>query len=451
MAFTMLYYVISFRVNLFSRGFDLSEHRRLVSCWRPMDHPSVDVFLPVCGEPIDVLRNTWGHVRALADYYPGECRPFVLDDSANPELRDMAAEFGFQYATRSNPGWFKKAGNLHFGFARSEGTFILILDADFAPRTDLLDELLPYLAADEQLAIVQSPQYFRVLNAQNWIERGAGAVQELFYRAVQVSRQSRDGAICVGTCAIYRRAALEENGGNTLIEHSEDVHTGFDLRRLGWSLRYVPIVLSTGVCPDNAEAFFHQQYRWCAGSMSLLSSTKFWRAKMRPSTRLCYLSGFFYYLHTALFTFAAPVVPLLLLLLFPEKPTVESMWWVLPSILYTTTVFPLWHKAPYRLEAWAARMMYGWAHTFAIWDILRGQRLGWQASGSVAARRGRSGRHRIGMWLWGGGTALAWVGGAAWRTLTLDPADFALLLSSGIFYAAIVARVLLQPRTVGAS
>ena len=28
-------------------------------------------------------------------------------------------------------------------------------------------------------------------------------------------------AICVGTCAVYRRAALEENGGATLIEHSE--------------------------------------------------------------------------------------------------------------------------------------------------------------------------------------------------------------------------------------
>ncbi|MEV4948106.1 glycosyltransferase family 2 protein [Streptomyces sp. NPDC053755] len=449
LTFTVVYYLVSLRVNAFTRDFDLARHRRLVRSWRPAAHPSVDVFLPVCGEPIEVLHNTWTHVRALADRYPGVCVPYVLDDSAAPELRAMAADFGFRYGSRPERGWFKKAGNLHFGFGQSDGTYILVLDADFAPRADLLDELLPYLETDGRTAIVQSPQYFRVLDAQNWIERGAGAVQELFYRAVQVSRQGRDGAICVGSCAVYRRAALAENGGTTLIEHSEDVHTGFDLRCLGWDLRYVPVALSAGVCPDTAGAFFNQQYRWCAGSMSLLGSLKFWQAKLTFGSRLCYLSGFFYYLHTALFTFAAPLVPIVLLLAFPDKPRVEFLWLVLPSIVYTTVVFPLWHRVPYRLEAWAVRMMYGWAHVFAIWDCLAGRRRGWQATGSSQARGDGTGRFRAGLWLWGGGTAVVWVTAAVWRTLTLDAYDFALLLSSGLFYALIVGRALVQPRTEG--
>lgn len=450
LAFTVFYYLTSLWVNLFTHDFDLARHRQLVLDWRPGVHPRVDIFLPVCGEPIQVLHNTWTHVRALADHYPGRCVPFVLDDSANPELCAMAADFGFRYATRPNRGWFKKAGNLHYGFDRTDGTYILVLDADFAPRPDLLHELLPYLEADERLAIVQSPQFFRVLDAQNWIERGAGAVQELFYRTVQVSRQHRNAAICVGSCAVYRRTALEENGGTTLIEHSEDVHTGFDLRCLGWDLRYVPLALSTGVCPDDADAFFNQQYRWCAGSMSLLGSAKFWQARLRISSRLCYLSGFLYYAHTALFTFAAPLVPILLLLFLPDKVAVENLWLVLPSILYTTTVFSMWHRVPYRLEAWAARMMYGWAHAFAIRDILHGRSLGWQATGSSAAKRSGTKGRLAGVGLWGGGTALLWVGAAAWRALTLDPADFFLLLSSGLFYALIVARVLLPPRAMGA-
>lgn len=450
LTFTVLYYLLSMRVNLFTRDFDVEQHRRLVGDWHPDTYPSVDVFLPVCGEPIEVLHNTWTHVRALADRYPGACEPFVLDDSASPELRAMATDFGFRYDTRKNRGWFKKAGNLHFGFDDTDGTYILILDADFAPRADLLEELLPYMATDDRLAIVQSPQYFRVLNSQNWIERGAGAVQELFYRAVQVSRQSHDGAICVGSCAVYRRAALKENGGTTLIEHSEDVHTGFDLRALGWDLRYVPVALSAGVCPDNTAAFFNQQYRWCAGSMSLMGSSKFWRTRLRFSSRLCYLSGFFYYIHTALFTFAAPVIPIVLLSAFPDKPRAETLWLVLPSVLYTTVVFPLWHGVPYRLEAWAARMMYGWAHVCAIWDMLRGKRMGWQATGSSGARKNGVRRRWIGLWLWGGGTAVLWVGEAAWRMLTLNAPDFALLLASGLFYALIVGRVMLQPRSIGA-
>lgn len=451
LVFTVVYYLISLRVNAVTRDFDIKHHKRLVRNWKPAEYPSVDVFLPVCGEPIEVLHNTWTHVRALADRYPGVCVPFVMDDAANPELAAMAADFGFRYGTRPNRGWFKKAGNMHFGYGQSDGKYILILDADFAPRSDLLEELLPYMEDDDRIGIVQSPQYFRVLDSQNWIERGAGAVQELFYRSVQVSRQGSDGAICVGSCAVYRRAALDTNGGTTLIEHSEDVHTGFDLRGLGWDLRYVPVAVSTGVCPDTAGAFFNQQYRWCSGSMSLMSSRKFWQAKIRLSSRLCYLSGFFYYIHTALFTFAAPVIPLVLLLAMPEKLKVEHLLLVLPSIVYTTIIFPLWHKAPYRLEAWSARMMYGWAHVFAIWDILRKNRMGWQPTGSSGAKKNKTRRFWIGMWVWSGGTALLWVGAAVWRMFTMYAPDFALILSSGLFYALVVGRVLVQPRAESAA
>ena len=101
--------------------------------------------------------------------------------------------------------------------------------------------MLPYFAADRSLGIVQSPQYFHTEGRMSWVQRGAGTVQELFYRLVQVSRDRHDGAICVGSCAIYRRTALASNGGTTLIGHSEDVHTGFDLRRAGWGLRYFPV------------------------------------------------------------------------------------------------------------------------------------------------------------------------------------------------------------------
>jgi len=37
-----------------------------------------------------------------------------------------------------------------------------------------------------------------------------------------------------------------EQDPGTMIEHSEDNHTGFDLRRHSWRLRYVPVNLATG-------------------------------------------------------------------------------------------------------------------------------------------------------------------------------------------------------------
>lgn len=448
--FTILYYLVSLSVNGFSRDFDLRAHKRMRSSWRPAVYPTVDVLLPVCGEPLDVLHNTWTHVARMARYYQGVVTPYVLDDGGSPMVAAMAADFGFAYGGRPVPGWFKKAGNLFYGFHYSSGEYLLILDADFAPRPDLLHELLPYMESDPRLGIVQSPQYFRVLDQQNWIERGAGAVQELFYRAVQVSRQRRDGAICVGSCAVYRRAALKENRGTTLIEHSEDVHTGFDLRRRGWGLRYVPIALATGLCPDTVGAFQAQQYRWCSGSMSLLTSRKFWRTKLKLRTRMCYLSGFFYYIHTALFTFVAPLIPITLLLAAPETLRLENMPLMIPSLIYTTLVFPMWHRSPYRLEAWAVRMMYSWAHVFAIWDKIRRQQMAWQPTGSLAKKSGsKTRRFWIGITVWSGSTALMWVGAALWRMATMYPPDYVLVLSSGLFYALIVGRVLVQPRNEG--
>ena len=446
LGFTIVYFLISQISTATTPEFDLSGHRKLAAAWAPEDYPAVDVLLPVCGEPVAVLRNTWENVAAMRDHYKGRVTAYVLDDSSSPQLQKLAGTFGFVYAGRANRGWYKKAGNLLYGYRISHSPYILLLDADFAPRPDFLDEVLPHMEADPSLGIVQTPQFFRVLDQQSWMERGAGAVQELFYRNIQTSLSTYEGAICVGTCALYRRAALEANGGMTLIEHSEDVHTGFDLYRKGWRLRYLPLALSTGVCPDNVAAYVNQQYRWCSGNMSMLGSKKFWSTKLPWRVRLSYLSGFFYYVHTALATFVVPLVPVALMVFWPQEMRVQNLVWVIPGLIYAGLLFPLWHRAPYRLEAYAARMVYGWAHVFTIWDVLRRKRMGWQPTGSSSKKQGRNRRFWIGMTAWTGVAAAAWVGVALWRMKDGDPVDYALFLASGLFYAATAARVFLQPK-----
>jgi cellulose synthase (UDP-forming) len=443
-AFTLAYYVISLCVNAGTRGFDEAAHRRLVGSWRPPGHPSLDVFLPVCGEPIEVLRNTWEHVVELLAAYPGVGTGYVLDDADSAQARELAQSLGLTYLVRPDRGWMKKAGNLRYGFGQSSGEFILILDADFAPRADLPAELLPYLAADSRLGIIQSPQYFRTSARMSWIERGAGAVQELFYRLTQVSRDRHDGAICVGSCAIYRREALATNGGTTLIEHSEDVHTGFDLRCAGWGLRYIPVPLATGMCPPDPDSFLTQQYRWCAGSMSLLGSRKFWDAPMGWRTRCCYLSGFCYYVHTALFTFVAPLIPLTMLVFLPEKVRLINYIFILPAFLYNLIVFPAWHNCRFGPSALMAKLLYGWSHAFAIWDLLRGRPVGWQPTGG-SARKSKTRRVWTGIALWNGSTSAAWVLLALWRTVH-DSSNFLVLLAIGLMTMAITIMALLSRR-----
>lgn len=445
LVFTVLYYLISLCVNFGTHGFDMTAHRKLVRSWLPPYYPSLDVFLPVCGESVEILHNTWTHVLEIVQHYPGAVTPYVLDDAAGSQVAAMADDFGFKYLVRPNRGWYKKAGNLRHAFARSRGEFILILDADFAPRGDLPTEMLPYFDADPSLGIVQSPQYFRTDPRQPWMERGAGAVQELFYRLVQVSRDRHRGAICVGSCAIYRRAALETNGGTTLIEHSEDVHTGFDLQRAGWSLRYIPIPLATGLCPPDPDSFLTQQYRWCAGSMSLLTSRKFWTAKMPLRTRFCYFSGFCYYMHTALFTLVTPMIPLTMLIFIPGHVRLINYVAIAPSIIYNMVVFPAWHRCRFGLTALMAKFLYGWAHLFCLFDMCRGRRLGWQTTGAGKRKAGTR-RVWIAIAIWNVPTCCAWVLLALWRMPRYGFGNFAVILATGLFASVITGMALASRR-----
>lgn len=480
---TVAYYLIALAVNLGAKSFDLDSHNKMVDAWWEQaqetgDYPSVDFKLPTAGEPTEILENTWLGVTDVMREYPGWVTAFVLDDARRPEVAELVASFKaagweFEYAPRppvsihgseNMGGWFKKAGNLRYGFRysgryhmerrRKPGKYSVVLDADFRPRWDFLRETVPYLEQNPRLGIVQTPQYFHVLKGwMNWLERGAGAVQELFYRSIQQTRNQLDGAICVGTNAIYRRAALMENGGGpTLIGHSEDVHTGFDLRYLcetKWDLQYLPLNLATGACPNKLQQFMQQQYRWCMGSMSLLGDSKFWEAPMRFRTRLCYLSGFCYYIHTAVFTFVGPLIPLMLLAVFPEEVLLRNYLWIVPSLVYNSIVFRLWHRCRYGLEALAVKLIYGWAHAFALVDILRNKRMGWNATGSKKSAGSR--RIRYARWLmggWGLSVGFGWVGGSVYYMVAWDWLDFLPNLLTGLVYCAVVVRAISPTRDV---
>jgi cellulose synthase (UDP-forming) len=456
LAFTALYFCISLVVNLHVGGFNLSAHNTVVQRHSgDAVLASVDILLPTAGEDTTVLANTWNGVRALCSLHEGPTAVIVLDDADRPEVRNLAALYGFSYSVRDNRGWYKKAGNLRHGYALSrqlQHDFVVIFDADFRPRTDFLRELLPYFYADPRLGLVQSPQYFDVLRQQPWLQRGAGSVQEFFYRFSQVARQSHGAAICVGTNAIYRRAALEDTGGTALIEHSEDVHTGFNMRMHGWDVRYVPLILAKGVCPDSMESYFKQQYRWCMGSMSLLGSAKFWETPMSFRARLCYFTGFCYYIHTAMTLFFVWIIPLVLLTVAPYGVTPRNYLLLLPALAYTFVVFPLWHRTDFGSEVWAVKHVYSWAHLFALVDVLRGTPMGWSPTG--AARGGSSGRYRvfrIGQVLVGFLPCIAWVVLAGVRVVVWREWQFLPLLVTGTFVAYTTGRVTLYRQRSQAS
>src|SRR5262249_19209809 len=78
----LIYQAISLPVNFTGRDFDLAAHRARVAAWYPQAYPSVDIYLPICGEPIELLRHTWDAVFELVAAYPGAARACGLGGGA---------------------------------------------------------------------------------------------------------------------------------------------------------------------------------------------------------------------------------------------------------------------------------------------------------------------------------------------------------------------------------
>lgn len=446
-AFTALYVgyqAISLNVNFTGKGFDLAAHVALVANWSPSRYPSVDIYLPVYTEPPELLANTWRAVARLTLAYPGDVIPYVLDDGASEVTQALATEFNFTYVVRPNRGEYNKAGNLRHAFTHTSGDVFVVLDADFAPSPDFLAETMPYFD-DTDVAIVQTPQFFRTRPNQSWVERGAGSLQEIFFRAIQVTRNQFGAAMCVGSNVVYRRASLQRFGGISQVSYAEDVHTGLEALRYGWKLAYIPVCLAAGICPDNVNAYARQQYRWGAGTLSVGFTRRLWAADaVSLRAKLAYFSGSIYNIFTAATVFVSPVIPIVMLLSTPASIQLSNWIILLPAILTGFVLYPLWHMNDYRLrDALPLLMLRGWSNALAIWDYFRGKIMSWQPTGGkVSPLR----RLWWGVRLWSGGMTAAWLALAAFRINQTHSPRFVMLGLFGLVQAAIVMRVIFPGR-----
>lgn len=353
--------------------------------------PSVDVFICTCGEDPLIVENTIVHARHLQ--YEGEVNVYILDDRASGEIEQAARRWGATYLVRPKRGWMKKAGNIHFGYGRTSGDLILILDADFAVRRDFLQHTVPYFD-DEGLGILQTPQFFRV-SRDNWVERGAAAQQEQFYRVGMRARDLHGGAICVGTNAVYRRSALDQRGGMALLEHSEDIFTGMKVIDAGYRVDYLPLPLASGSAPDTAAALASQQYRWARGNFALAGTPLFKRMKLTPMQRLGLWDGWIFYVTSALSPLVALFIPVVSLAEAPWVITLAPAAMVLPALFTEFYLQPRWLHLPDGRASRRVGLISQVAHLYALRDHLTDRDQEWIPTGGKRPSGEKQGTDRI--------------------------------------------------------
>jgi cellulose synthase (UDP-forming) len=323
----------------------------------------VDVFITVCGEPVDVVRETARAAQAMS--YPGPFRVHLLNDGLVAgkddwrDIEELADELGVTCITRVTPGG-AKAGNINHALSRTDSPFFVVFDADHVPHADFLTEVMGYFVADD-MGFVQTPQFYANQD-RNRITRVAWDQQTLFFGPIMSGKSRLDAAFMCGTNMAVRRSAIVDAGGMCEFNIAEDFLTSLFMHERGWKSVYVPKVLAEGLAPDDFLNYYKQQFRWTRGSLEVIFKyNPLFRQGLGWRQKLQYLLSASYYLSGSviLLDAALPIV----FLLTGETPIVTSTMtlalvfvpymWINLYVLQRTSNFTYSYQAiAFSLSAW---------------------------------------------------------------------------------------------------
>ncbi|WP_157220063.1 UDP-forming cellulose synthase catalytic subunit [Flavisphingomonas formosensis] len=263
----------------------------------PHEWPKVDVYVPTYNESLAIVRNTV--LAAMAMDYPADrFRVYILDDGRRPEFRNFARAAGCGYLTRSD-NLHAKAGNLNAAMKRTDGELIAIFDCDHVPTRAFLQMAVGWFQKDPRLALMQTPHHFY---SPDPTQRNVGVIKDmpgegdLFYGAVQMGNDLWNATFFCGSCAIIRRAALEETNGFAGETVTEDAHTALKLQRTGWNTAYLNVRLSAGLATERLSLHIGQRARWARGMTQIMRiDNPLLGPGLSLTQRFCYLNAMLHF------------------------------------------------------------------------------------------------------------------------------------------------------------
>ncbi len=320
--------------------------------WNQQDVPKqsiehyypVDIFITVCGEPVEVVEKTLKAVFAMD--YPNK-QVYILNDGRGrnapgwQDVDNLALRYGATPITREkNVG--AKAGNINNALRQTTSPFVAIFDADHAPEPDFLTETMGFFK-DDNLALVQTPQYYENKD-QNFLTRSAWEQQELFFGPICRGKNRVNATFWCGTNAVVRRKTLEQIGGVPENNIAEDFLGSLFFHQHGWKTLYVPKVLAKGLAPHDLGNYINQQYRWARGSLEVIFKyNPLFKKGLTWAQKLQYLYSSGYYLNGIIILIDA-LIPLFALTfnVLPVKAGTQNyMIYFFPFIFLTIYILLL--------------------------------------------------------------------------------------------------------------
>jgi cellulose synthase (UDP-forming) len=301
--------------------------------------PTVDVYIPTYNEPMSIVRATVLGCIAM-DWPPEKMRVYLLDDGRREEFREFAAECGIGYITR-NDNLHAKAGNLNNAMRQTDGEFIAVFDSDHIPTRAFLQMTMGWMIAEPRNALVQTPHHFYSPDPfQRNLAAGTRVPAEgnMFYGLVQDANDYWNSTFFCGSCAVLRRAALEEIGGFAVETVTEDAHTMLKMHRRGWDSCYLRLPLAAGLATERLILHIGQRVRWARGMIQIFRlDNPLFGPGLTLGQRICYLQamGHFFFAVPRVIFLTAPLAFLLFGMNIIAASPLAIVSYALPHIFHS--------------------------------------------------------------------------------------------------------------------
>ena len=302
--------------------------------------PEIDLFIPTYNEDLEVIRPTV--IAALGvDWPKHKINIFILDDGKRDNIRDFAAEFSVGYIRRPT-NEHAKAGNINYALKRTSGEYVAIFDCDHIPARSFFQMTMGTFLQQPKLALIQTPHHFYSADPFERNLANFGEVPnegKLFYGLVQDGNDMWGSTFFCGSCAILRRAPLEEIGGIAIETVTEDAHTALKFHRLGYESAYLRVPISAGLATETLSAHIGQRIRWAKGMAQILRVDNPLRGKgLDWKQRLCYFNAMLHFLSgiPRIIFLLAPLSYLLFDVHIISAPAVVIMLYVAPHMVHSS-------------------------------------------------------------------------------------------------------------------
>ena len=277
-------------------------------------YPDVDVFISTHNEDTELLFKTANACTMLHYPDPSKVHVYLCDDTARPEVEELAKKLGVGYFGLKN-NKFAKAGNINNALSKSHSPLIATFDADMIPKSNFLMETIPYfflprmkrdeegnwlvkspeeIDEKEEVGFIQTPQAFYnpdLFQYNLYAEKRVPNEQDYFFRQVNIGKNSTNSVLYAGSNTVISRKALEEVGGIATGTITEDFETGLRIEARGYRCYAVRKVVAQGLAPITISSLIKQRVRWGRGCIYSLRKVHLLTNKeFSPQLKLSYYS-----------------------------------------------------------------------------------------------------------------------------------------------------------------